>query len=354
MSFISPSKALAHVDRLAGWKLGDHPAPVTVEWDLSNRCPLGCFACHFAHTHSKGPWVKRERRLPMAFEGTGDIADMDVVRRGLAQMAACGVRGVVWAGGGEPTTHPEWVRAVESAAALGMQSGLYTAGILVNRITAMRYASAGTWAVVSLDCIDQATYRQEKQTDGFHKACEGILALVGAKVETVGVSFLVHGGNWRSLEQMVALGRSLGATYVTLRPAIETFPDDPTRSSADLSWLNDALPIIEALSRDEDVETSASRFAQYRDWNGRSYETCHGPKLNATITPDGRVWRCPQHRGLPGSFVGDLTTEHFKTMWSRYSGEWTDFSACRVMCRLHMVNQEIAPVFERSRHESFV
>ena len=45
MAYISPTKALQHVDRLALWKQGRKASPVTIEWDLSNRCYLGCEAC---------------------------------------------------------------------------------------------------------------------------------------------------------------------------------------------------------------------------------------------------------------------------------------------------------------------
>ena len=42
MTYINPkAKVLSHLDRLAGWQQGDKPAPVTLEWDLSNRCPYG-------------------------------------------------------------------------------------------------------------------------------------------------------------------------------------------------------------------------------------------------------------------------------------------------------------------------
>ena len=89
MSYIDPRvKVLAHCDRLGEWQAGLKPAPVTVEWYLSNRCVLGCQDCHFAHTHSRGPWVARSRALPMAFAGTGDLADVALVLIG-RERSAC-------------------------------------------------------------------------------------------------------------------------------------------------------------------------------------------------------------------------------------------------------------------------
>ena len=73
----------------------------------------------------------RDRRLPMAFSETGDYANPTLVRRGLQQMAKAGVQGIVWTGGGEPTTHTHWLEIVEYAATLGLQQGMYTLGGLL-------------------------------------------------------------------------------------------------------------------------------------------------------------------------------------------------------------------------------
>ena len=56
-------KLLQHMDRLAVIKTGGSPPPVNVEIDLSNRCSLGCEWCHFAYTHTRGPF-KGKRAKP--------------------------------------------------------------------------------------------------------------------------------------------------------------------------------------------------------------------------------------------------------------------------------------------------
>lgn len=353
--FINPrAKVLAHVDRLVSWQRGRKVAPVTVEWDLSNRCVLGCEHCHFAHTHTRGPWVVKDRRLPMAFDPCGDLADPIVVRRALREMAHAGVKAIVWSGGGEPTTHPQWLEIVEYAKSLGLQQGMYTLGGLLTPETAARLAAAASWVVVSLDCADAQSYATEKGVPGgrFIAACDGIREL--SKGTTVGVSFLLHGGNWRRWSEMLGLSRALGSTYTTFRPAIQFQRDAPATCTGDRGWVTEALPWLEALERTPDVEVEAARFVAYRDWAGRDYDACKGIQLTTVVTPDGRVWLCPQRRGFTDSVIGDLSTESFAALWARHPGAWSDFRECRVMCRLHAVNEQIAAIQTPRVHEAFV
>lgn len=355
MSYIRPSKVLAHLDRLSGWQRGDTPAPVTVEWDLSNRCVLGCQDCHFAHTHVKGPWASKPRLLPMAFDGTGDLADIRVVTRGLADMAAAGVRGVIWSGGGEPTTHPDWLLALRAAREAGLEQGMYTLGGLLTPTTAALASELLSWVVVSLDCVNAGNYAREKQVpeSRFTAACNGIVSLSGGQA-VVGVSFLLHRNNWHDADGMVALAKSLGADYVTFRPAVQFNADAPSWPNEPRHWVTAALPTIARVAADPFVECDVERFLQYRDWNGHGYDLCHAIKVNATVTPDGRVWVCPQRRGVTGSAIGNLTQESFAEIWARHPRTFAVDDQCRVMCRLHLLNEQLQPVFATYQHEAFV
>jgi MoaA/NifB/PqqE/SkfB family radical SAM enzyme len=356
VTYISPSaKVLANIDRVVDWRRGRHVAPVTVEWDLSNRCTLGCTACHFAHTHTRGPWATQKRVLPMAFDPCGDLADTAVVMRALQEMAHAGVKGIVWSGGGEPTTHPDWLPIVQAAAEAGLEQGMYTLGGLLTEETGARLAQLASWVVVSLDCADAETYAAEKGVPAarFEAACAGVQSLAGGPA-TVGVSFLLHAENWRRADAMLALARELGATYATFRPAIHADPQHPATATDDRSWISNALTTLTWLAQASDVEIDVSRFLAYRDWSGRSYAQCKGIQLTTTVTPDGRVWVCPQRRGFRGSSLGDLSRESFAAVWAKHPYAWTDFSDCRVMCRLHTVNEQIAATEGPVLHGAFV
>jgi cyclic pyranopterin phosphate synthase len=345
-TYITPDKVYAHLDRLAAWRRGEKPAPVTLEWDVTNRCSRGCAFCHFAYTHTRGPLAHRR-----AVE-TGDEADPAMVLRALGEAAAAGVRGVVWTGGGEPTLHPAFDRFVERAGAVGLAQGIYTHGGHISEARAALMAEHFSWAVVSLDAHDRASYEAYKGR-GFEAACDGVRRLVTAGLPVVGASFLLSSENWADAGAMLELGRALGATYTTFRPMVQYDLSDPSATIDDRGWITDALPLLRALEATAGVVCDSARFLAYRDWR-RSYTTCYGIRLNATITPDGRLWVCPNRRGLPESSVGDLSRESFADVWARHPGQWGDFAACRVMCRLHQVNERLAAIETPLAHPEFV
>ena len=69
--------------------------------------------------------------------GTPDIVG---VIRTLVDLRDEGVKSIVWSGGGEPTTHPDWLHIIEYAAWLGFEQGMYTLGGLLSDETAARLA----------------------------------------------------------------------------------------------------------------------------------------------------------------------------------------------------------------------
>lgn len=357
MSYISPrTKAFSHLDRLAGWQAGQQPAPVTVEWDLSNACSLKCAGCHFAHTHVKGPWSAADTAKPEGYTHTGRFADAPLVFKGLTEMADAGVKAIVWSGGGEPTLHPEWPAIVAYAGACGLAQGMYSLGGHLSDEQAQIVGEHLSWIVVSLDAERPDLYAIEKgvpQTR-WHDACAGVRRLSAQSGLVVGVSFLLHQQNYMRVHAMRDLARALGATYVTFRPTVNTSPAEPSVITSDRAWIDHALKPLSVLAQDPFVEVDLQRFRDYRGWTGHGYSTCYGVRLVTMVTPDGRVWLCPNRRGVAGSEIGDLSRESFADVWAKHPGRYQVDGGCRAMCRLHLVNQSLTAAFTPQHHEAFV
>lgn len=309
-----------------------------------------------AYTHVRGP-LAGTKYGPPGSTPIGDLADPNLVLRGLAEARELGVQGVVWSGGGEPTLHPQFERIVTEAHRLGLAQGMYTHGGHISAERAALIKRAFSWVVVSLDRADADSYRAYKggRPRGFEQACQGIRALAEAPGPcTIGVSFLLDKDTWQDIPQKVELAERIGADYTTFRPMIEFDQADPAHPTDDRSWITEALPALRQAATQPRVVCDPDRFIEYRDWAGRGYQTCYGIRMNTTITPDGRVWLCVNRRGFPGSCLGDLRQESFAAIWARHPGEWADFRQCRVMCRLHLINERLAALEAPMEHTAFV
>jgi MoaA/NifB/PqqE/SkfB family radical SAM enzyme len=211
--------------------------------------------------------------------------------------------------------------------------------------------------VISLDRADAASYRAYKGGGGmgFVKATAGIRNLADSAGDcTVGVSFLLDADSWQDAWRGLKLADQLGADYTTFRPMINFDQADPAAPLGCRDWITTALPTLRELARTPGVVLDVDRFVEYRDYAGRSYSVCRGIRLNTTITPDGRMWLCPNRRGFAGSELGDLSKESFTDIWARHPGQWTDLTQCRVMCRLHLVNQRLDVIETPMQHQEFV
>lgn len=325
-----------------------------VEIDLTNTCSLGCQFCHFRHTHVAGPWANKGAK-PTGYGDTGRLADTERFCAVFSELKAAGVEAVVFTGGGEPTLHPDFDRLAIEAHAAGLQLGMYTLGGHISEARGALLKSIFTWIVVSLDAETADAYSAEKQVPKFRfdDACNGVRRLSGGSC-TVGVSFLLHADNWMRSEAMLALARSLGASYTTFRPTILTDDEHLSQMAGDRSWVSPAWYLLNHLKLNADVEIDPPRFMEYMNWTAHPYSACYGIRMVTQITPDGRVWVCPNRRGIAGSELGNVMTESFADIWARHPGQWTDFRECRAMCRLHLVNRQLAAIEAPIQHKEFV
>lgn len=355
-TYIDPrAKLFQHLDTLHQIKLGERPAPVNVEIDLSNRCSLGCEWCHFAYTHTRGPLAGKRDKPRDAVSG-GDLMELDLANYILWQLRDAGVKSVTWTGGGEPTLHPHFDGIVGIAHTTGLNQGLYTHGGHIDADRAALLKGLFTWVFVSLDECTAETYQASKGVNRFDAALKGIRLLVEAAGKaTIGVGFLIHKGNANQVHEMVRLGRSLGVDYVQFRPTIAFEQAAPGELvEPDTAWIRRALGMLNAYLHDSFVIADRDRFEMYANWRGHGYSTCYWSGLQTVITPNGKVWRCTNKREHPDALLGDLSVESFADVWARSGGPCAVDGACRVLCRGHIANLTLDKVMQPMAHKDFI
>jgi len=342
------SKLVHHLDVLVAIRDGVVSPPVNVEIDLSNRCSLACTGCHFAHTHSRGPFsVMMKGRHQVS---VGDLMDTGLAMNLVHELAELGTRSITWTGGGEPTLHPDFQHITSATAATSLQQGLYTNGVHVTPEMASSLGESLEWAYISMDCPDAESYRKWKKVDAFEAAREGA-RLLGLAVSVVGMGFLLHGKNYHLADKMLQLGKKCGVDYVQFRPLVDFEFATPGVRKGNVDWI---ARFLETFVPPEDiaVELDRDRFTAYANWESHGYNECLWSAVQTVVTPDGHVWTCVNKRGEPDCCLGDLNNLTFQDIWRSRPIACVN-AQCRVMCRGHLPNQFMHWVFRRRPHSDF-
>jgi MoaA/NifB/PqqE/SkfB family radical SAM enzyme len=175
---------------------------------------------------------------------------------------------------------------------------------------------------------------------------------------TIGVGYLLHGGNWRDIHDMVRLARDLGVDYVQFRPLILFDQAQPNiQIEGDLTyfaWMERAIGRLNAYAGDSFVVADLDRFRRYRDWQGHGYATCYWSAMQTVITPNGKVWRCTNKREHADACLGDLSEESFADVWERSGGPCAVDSQCRIYCRGHNANLTLDGIMADRVHVNFI
>jgi MoaA/NifB/PqqE/SkfB family radical SAM enzyme len=355
MTFISPkSKPLHHLDRLQAIKEGKRPPPVNCELDFSLRCDYACQGCHFAYTHTRGPWAGKAEKPEGAIPG-GDLIDYDFAVDIFHQLAGYGVKSLTITGGGEPTIHPRFDDLVLAAHNAGLELGIYTHGSHLRGERAAWMKQHFKWIYFSFDAHDVESYKLHKGVNRFDRVCDNIRNIVALPGDaTIGMGFLLAQDNYQHAYTMQKLGRDLGVDYVQFRPLIEYNQKTPNVLIEDTSWITEAVQLLQQYDGDPFVIADISRFVRYRDWTGHGYPTCFWSALQTVVTPNGLVWRCTNKREHPDGLLGDLTMDSFADIWQRSGGACSLTNQCRIACKGDLGNETLTELFAPVPHQNFV
>jgi len=270
------------------------------------------------------------------------------------QLKTAGVESITWTGGGEPTLHPRFDDIISYAHAIGMKQGLYTHGGHIDENRANLLKHVMTWVYISLDECTPEDYKQTKGVNFFDKIMTGIGYLLDARgMATIGLGFLLHRDNWQKMNDMVTLGERLGVDYIQFRPTILYHQDNPDVPAEYTNWLSEVIDCLQAYDGLDHILADVERFKMYRDWNGRSYTTCHWAGVQTVITPNGKMWTCVNLREHAEDEIGDLSVEPFADIWQRRKTKCVN-GQCRILCRGHVANLTLDSVFTEPLHSSFV
>jgi MoaA/NifB/PqqE/SkfB family radical SAM enzyme len=294
---LAPAEKLATHPQFADYLAGKRVYPVNVEVSPSGACQATCDGCWFARGDVGG-----HRKV---FLDTKRALDL------LWEFSELEVKSVSWTGGGEPSLHPEIGKLVDSAAAAGLEQGMFTNALAAPRFDPARLA----WARVTM-------------TDKPYRA-EHIRRLRPAK--TLGFAFNYAGPEaleylWETLH----LAEDVGADYVQVRPMLKfhgmTVAIEP--------------PAIEHPL----LHVTGYKFDEAKKPHG--YGACEGYHFAPFVWETGEVHACAYQRpyveaGRREYALGDVYESSFKEIMDRAAAGVPVHGGCQVACKLHEINQAV-------------
>lgn len=322
--------------------------PVTMEIDLSNLCSHRCPLC----IGQRMPESQNEQLFPVAGDGeympTARAADY------ITQMAAAGVKGLIFTGGGDPTNHSDLVPLMGLAHDFGMSVGLITHGGLLHKHDIAGILSACTWIRVSVDAGNESDFEKVhgRGKTEWEQVWRNISQVVARKKlyenwghkPTIGIAFLAGPHNIDGLGKLVELARAHGVDYLQVRPFHSFLKFDAKKYLSDLTRCFDT----------PDFKVIASLQKYFRILNGqiepRNYSYCHLSQFASVICANEKMYVCCHKRNIEKYCIGDLRKESLidilcgKLRATKNAS--VDVYECQPLCRGDHVNRQIQSLID--------
>jgi len=351
MSFLNANKVLNHPEKYAEWyNSSDTTGPVTVKIDLTNVCNHDCPGCidyELIHNDNNS----------LNFNLFEDLLD------GLKK---CGVKGINYTGGGEPTTHKQFDKIIELTNKKGFEIGLICNGSMFHKWNMTKLLPMFTWIRVSLDAYDKETHKKTHgRTANFERTIKNIKMLSGIKrmfkcKTTLGAGYITnqYPEMDRNLHKFIEVCKYSKIDYAQLRPSFGFLYD---YKSVDTNELNLLFKKAKSYETDDfKVIIDEGKYEKILSGKGtcRSYNVCHAQSFKSTtITATGDVYICCSLTGKKEGWVGNIKFKKFDEIWNgktrKKALEDLDVKKCPHLCVGDNLNEFLDKIKNKT-HPNFL
>lgn len=342
-------KLIYHPERVTEWLRTGDCFPIYVEIGLTNRCNHRCIFCAL-------DWFEKK---PV------DI-NTDVMKRALREMAACGVKSVMFAGEGEPLMHRDIADLVPYAKQQGLDVAITTNGVLFDRKKLEAILPSLSWVRFSVDAGMPSTHKmihRGGQSD-FEKILTNLRDAVAIKRKenlsvVIGVQFLLIPENIDDLDPFVTTFRDIGVDNVQIKPYSQ-HPLSKNRYSIEYTEYQKLEERVKKFSTSGFQVIFRSQTAE-RLMNKRDYPECYGMPFFTLIESDGSLIPCMMFYQNLEFCYGNLNDNSFAEIWQgekrksvlrKLTKNKTEH--CRDGCRLDAINRYLFHLKNPHAHVNFI
>ncbi len=339
-----------HLDRVHKWlDSEDYVIPVTAEISPSSKCNHRCLMCGYEYIgHNRGV-MEEEMLMKICFE-----------------LSSSGVRGIVFAGDGEPFVNSYLVPAIKLSKSLGTDVAVSTNGSLIQEEDISELVDTLTWIRFSINGTNSEEYSYIHKCDKkkFDLVLKRLTCFVNEKQcrksdITIGVQMVLLPENINNIIDFTKKIKKIGVDYLVFKP----FYHHSSNSYGQENVL-DYYEYEEILERAESLSTD-SFMCKIRwhtlDNSQRTYQTCLGSPFFVYVRTDGALYPCLARHNEESLNLGNLGKCKFLDLWNS-SSKKNIFSAikeidvhqCQPNCRHHAINNFLWDLLHPGSHKNFI
>ncbi len=347
-------KLMYHPDRVAEFMETGDCFPLYVEISPVGSCNHRCVFC--AYDYIGHP----NRRL----DGNRALALID-------ELAACGVRSVLFAGEGEPLLHPDLGPMVDRCHRQGIDAGLFTNGQLLTEELAEAILPSLLFVRFSFNGGSPDNYAAIHQVST--RVFERVVGRIEQAVEIrrrqnlgvdLGAQFVLLPENLDYVFEAASRLKSAGIDYFVVKPFVQQNDKQSYQIKEPLSLLRleRIFGRLEKLSG-PDFSVVIRRNA-FEGYGQRNYVHCLGTSFITAINSGGDVASCLPYWDRAEFVYGNIGEASFFDIWrgdkrKRIKQHIEEqLEVCRVCppnCRPHAINEYLSEIrWPTAKHVNFV
>ena len=351
---LTGNKLLWHMDRLNEWMKGNRISPIKIDMGITTGCNAACKFCfgQFIGKSSMKNAIHLDKKI--LYNLFKDCRDL-------------GIKAISLAGEGENTIHPDFYEILEYAKEFGIDLGIATNMIKLNKNRVKEFLEAFVWIKINLSASNRKTYKEIHGVDVFDDVIENIRGLVRVKREynlktTIGMQIVVIGDNTNEIIPLAKLGKELGVDYFVAKPAA----DIPNRKFD--------IP-FEKLKKMEETFKEAEKYgsseysvvikrSKFECGEEHPFKTCYGTQFSIALDARGNVAPCAHLLGYKSEVfnVGNLHNNSLKEIiesdryWDvqKLVQELDVDKECETNCLHYYMCQLLEGLKEKPNHINFV
>jgi radical SAM protein with 4Fe4S-binding SPASM domain len=350
---IDSHKLMYHVPRVHEWLQGKNIYPIYMEISPTGACNHRCVFC------AKDFMGYEKKSL-----------DIAMMKERLKEMAALGVRSIMFAGEGEPLLHEHFAEMVKYTKACGMDVAITTNGVLLGDALSSKILDQVEWIKVSINAGTKETYAKIHRAPkkDFDQVIENI-AKAARRNENhhgrcvIGMQMLLLPENRHEAATLAKIAREAGAKYLVIKPYSQHHASE-TKIYEEISYEDsmELADLLETFNSDRFRVVFRANAMRHWDKGELGFPHCLALPFWSYVDSSGNLWGCSAYLKDDRLLYGNLYDQNFKEIWEgeKRKKAVSDVETkpivdqCRVNCRMGEINRYLWALKVPPPHVNFI